>query len=323
METEEEKAIAAIREAVTNLPAPVETSLLKALSNLLGGLTAIPAAWIKRPAQAVDDVTSGRSAVTAVLAKGVAEEALKDPIVMQAAVELYLPTAVRKAKNRVQIAQRAVEQAAQQAAETATEDAVAAPPGDDWMNSFMRFAEDASSEQLQNLFARILSGEVIRPGSFTLATLRTVAELDQATAQDFSLVWAKSVGEAVDYDPEFQRGEWFARWKRLAEAGLMAPAQTAQFLPTYHPIFNGSAIWCPMFAENIYLRVYFQKNCKTSWSHIDFTRVGRQIGSLLSRPNYEANMRKAGKTLVRDGVTRIELHSPEKPVEIIYTIRDR
>jgi Protein of unknown function (DUF2806) len=311
----ETTALAAISAVTANLPAPVETSLLKALSKLLGGLTAIPAAWVKRPAQAVDDITAGRSAVAAMLAKGVAEEALSDPIVMQAAAEIYLPSTVRKARNRVQIAQLAAEHAAEASADG--DGGQAAPPVDDWMNSFMRFAEDASSEQLQDLFARILTGEVTRPGSFALATLRVVAELDQATAQDFSLVWAKSVGEAVDYGTEFHRGEWFARWKRLAEAGLMAPGNTTQFLPPYNPVINGNALWMPMSAGGTFLLVQFPQQCQANWQHIDFTRVGRQIGSLLARPDYEANMRKIGQTLARQGVARVELHSANKPVETI------
>src|SRR3546814_13011379 len=59
-------------------------------------------------------------------------------------------------------------------------------PDDDWMNRFMRFAEDASSERLHELFARILAGEVVRPGSFGAATLRAVSELDQSIANDRS-----------------------------------------------------------------------------------------------------------------------------------------
>ncbi|MGF7160344.1 hypothetical protein FHS85_001967 [Rhodoligotrophos appendicifer] len=317
MDKEEITTVATIMEGAANLPAPVKTSFLKALSNLLGGVTAIPAALMKRPAQSVEDITAARSYVAATLAKGVAEMGLNDPTVMQAAAEIYLPTTVRKVMNRMQVAQRATEHLADEASAVG-DDSKAAPPGDDWMNSFMRFAEDASSEQLQHLFAGILVGEVTRPGSFALRTLRAVSELDQAVAQDFTLVWAKSVGNAVDYSIEFQRGEWFARWKRLAEAGLIAPDSTVQFLPPYMPIPNGNAFWMPMSAGGTSLVIQFSQQCQARWQHIDFTLVGRQIGSLLARPDYEANMRKPGQTLARqNGVLRVELRSAGKPVEVI------
>lgn len=150
---------------------------------------------------------------------------------MQAAAEIYLPTAVRKVRNRLKVAQSAAEHIADVGADSAKPEA----PDDDWMNRFMRSAEDASSERLQDLFGRILAGEVVRPGSFCASTLRAVAELDQSIAKDFSSAWAVSIGDCVDYGPEFQRGDGFSRWKRLSEAGLMAPSQVKQFLPPFNP----------------------------------------------------------------------------------------
>lgn len=310
----EANSIAVIGEAAAHLPVPIKVGLFKAMGSLLGGLTAIPAAWLKRPAQAIDDTTAARSAVAAILAKGVADEALKDPVVMQAAAEIYLPTTIRKARNRVQVAQRAAEHAAGEA----TDGAHAAAPDDDWMNTFMRFAEDASSEQLQDLFGRILAGQVVRPGSFALATLRAVAELDQSVAEDFNIVWSKSVGEAVDYSADLQRGDGFARWKRLAEAGLMAQSDTAQFLPPYNPVVNGNGLWTPFVAGGTFLVVHFPQHCGARWVHIDFTRVGRQIGSILAPPDYAANMREAGQKLAQQGVARVELHTAGRPTEVLY-----
>lgn len=310
----ETTGLAFISDTAANLPAPVSTGLLKAMSSMLGGLTAIPTAWLKRPAQAAEDTTAARSTVAAILARGVGEEALKDPVLMQAAAEIYLPTAVRKAESRVRVMQRAVEHASETAADGVGADA----PDDDWMNAFMRFAEDASSEKLQDIFGRILAGQVVRPGSFSLATLRAVAELDQSIAQDFSLVWAKSVGEAVDSGPEFRRGDWFSRWKRLAEAGLMAVTATTQFLPPHKSVTNGNALWSPMNVNGTYLLVHFPKRCAAKWEHIEFTRIGRQIGSILAPPDYRANMREAGKRLAPKGVARVELHSTGNPIELLY-----
>jgi len=316
MNHDETNALEVITDGINNLPTPIESSLLKAIGQLLGGVVAIPAAWLKRPAQAIDDVTLARSTVSAIVAKGVAENALKDPAIIQAATEIYLPTVLRKAKNRAQIARRTVEHTAEQA--KSADPAQSTPPDDDWMNQFMRFAEDASSEQLQDLFSRILSGQLVRPGSFSLATLRIVSELDKSIADDFSLVWNKSVGTSVDYSDEFRLGEWFSRWQRLTEAGLMAPTAIHQHLPPFTPVFNGKAVWGPMAAGDVYLMVYFSQHCQVNWPHIEFTRVGRQIGSLLAEPDYRTNIRRAGQNFVgKRGVEKVELHSVGRPVESI------
>lgn len=298
------------------IPAPIQIGLVKALNHLLGGLASIPAGVLKRKVQSIDDVTVNRSVVSAILAKQAAEDALSDPLIRQAAVELYLPAEIRKTKNKISVAQRAVAHIAE-APETKTE--TDEGPSDDWMNVFTRFAEDATSDKLQDLFARILAGEIVRPGSFGLSTLRSISELDQATAHDFALMWEKSVGDAVDYTPEFNLGEWYSRWKRLAEAGLMAPDTTTQFPPDFDPleIFGGLSVWSPMSEAESSLAVFFSKGSNAQWRHIRFTRVGREIGSILPSPDYDRNFRQAGQSLARQNVNRVELWRKEKQPELI------
>ncbi len=316
MSDHEKTMLSEIASAAGLLSAPTETALFKALSNFLGGAAAIPAAFWKRKAQAIDDVTNARSVVAATIAKGVADNALKDTALMLAAAEVYLPEAVRKMQNRVDVAKLAVQHVAEQANNADTP----APPDDDWMNAFGRFAEDASSEKLQDLFARILAGEVAKPGSFARATIRIVSELDREIAEDFTLMWARSVGRAVDHDDDFRVGEWFSRWKRLAEVGLMSPDAESQFTPEFNPIFNGdSSLWSPMSAGDFLTMAYFTEGDAPQWRHISFTRVGRQLGSILAKPDYEANMRMAGRRLGERYGLQVDLLSKGKLFERLTT----
>jgi hypothetical protein len=291
---------------MVGISSPVRSSFFKAASDLLGALTAIPAAKLKQYAQGIEDTTAARSAIAASLSRRLAEEGGNDPLLLHAAAEVYTPGLLRKAKNRIQVAQRAAERIA----EDNEEHQNPAPPDEDWMNFYSRFAEDASSEKLQDLFGRVLAGQIVRPGSFAVSTIRAIAELDQAIAEDFSLVWSKSVGKAVDYSPEFQRGEWFERWGRLAEAGLMAPTDVAQVPPEFRPLQDGAALWTPTIAEGVFLLLRFRENCSAHWKHIKFTRTGREIGSILARPDFISNLREAGKRLSIQDIDRVELHGP-------------
>lgn len=268
--------------AAAGVPAPVKTAFVKAVSELVGGVVAIPAAKLRQLAQAIDDTTAARSTAAAALSKAAVSQAAEDPLVLQAAAEMYLPSSLRKVKNRLLVAANSVEHIACNASESHGD--AAKPPDEDWMNAFMRFAEDASSERLQDLFGRILAGQVLRPGAFGLSTLRALSELDQTIADDFTKAWSKSVGESVDYSAEWQRGEWFVRWNRLSEAGLMAPTNTAQYLPEFRPQADGCALWTPFGAGNNWVTVHFKAGATTKWSHIDFTRIGREIGTLLPPP---------------------------------------
>jgi hypothetical protein len=246
MHPDKSNIVDSISNLSANLPAPIKSSLMGAIGALIGDLTAVPRAWLRRYAQEVDDTTAARSFVSRELEKRVAEQAGSDPETMNAAMEVMLPSAVKKARNRVQVAELAVSFFAEAAAEDTTSGQDPSAPDADWIDKFTRFAEDASSERLQDLFARILAGEVRRPGSYSLSTLRVVSELDKSLAEDFQLVWAKSVGESIDYSIQFHRGEWFVRWKRLAEAGLMSPTQSAIFPPAGSPLHDGLLLWAPI-----------------------------------------------------------------------------
>lgn len=305
-----------ITDAACGVPEPIKRSFFKAVSDLLGGLAAVPAAKLRQYTQGIEDATTAKSMVAKVLAKAAVDEINADPALAKIAAEIYLPTTIRKAKNRVGVAQTAAEHLRAASANNNGENA--ASPDDDWMNSFMRFSEDASSERLQDLFGRILAGQILHPGAFGLATLRTLSELDQALANDFTQAWAASVGDAVDYTPDWQRGEGFTRWKRLVEAGLMASTNTMQFLPPFKSIFNGSALWSPVSVDNSALLVHFREGSSSGWEHIDFTRVGRELGLLLPKPDYKENIRKIGYRLPRGGITRIEITSEGNPSEVIW-----
>ncbi len=57
---------------------------------------------------------------------------------------------------------------------------------DDWLNLFSRLSEDKSSEELQNLFGRILAGEIKRPGTFSLRTIQLLGTLSKRDAEAVS-----------------------------------------------------------------------------------------------------------------------------------------
>jgi Protein of unknown function (DUF2806) len=56
---------------------------------------------------------------------------------------------------------------------------------DDWLNLFERYAEVASSDRLRDLWSRVLTGEIRKPQTFYLRTLRFISELDVETAALF------------------------------------------------------------------------------------------------------------------------------------------
>ena len=68
---------------------------------------------------------------------------------------------------------------------------------DDWLNVFARVAEDKSSDELQILFGKILAGEIMRPGSFSLRTIQIMATISKKDAEYLSNLLAFLVASRV------------------------------------------------------------------------------------------------------------------------------
>lgn len=316
MNDEKSTAIDLMTSLTGSVPEPVATAFFKAVSELLGGFIAIPAAKLQQYAQGIHDVTVARSAVTSALAKAAAEDVAQDRQLVKSMAEVLVPSSVRKVQNRFRVTQKAAEHLEAQTAQQGSDNA--SSPDADWMNTFMRHAEDASSERLQDLFGRILAGQVVRPGAFGPATLRALSELDQKIAEDFMFAWEKSVGDAVDLSPEWQIGDGFTRLTRLREAGLMANTDIATYSPAYSPVPNMPRLWAPMQAGGTYLNIVLKANASAQWNHIEFTRVGREIGSLLAQPDYANNMRRAAHLIPKHGLLAIHLYAPNIYGDLIW-----
>ena len=56
---------------------------------------------------------------------------------------------------------------------------------DDWLNNFEKEASLKSTEEMQLLFGRILAGEIQKPSSFSIKTVKLLASLDNNTATLF------------------------------------------------------------------------------------------------------------------------------------------
>ncbi|UUW11214.1 DUF2806 domain-containing protein [Flavobacterium plurextorum] len=56
----------------------------------------------------------------------------------------------------------------------------------DWSTRFFNIAEDISNEEMQKLWGKILSGEVKKPGSFSLRTLELLKNLSRNEAEIFT-----------------------------------------------------------------------------------------------------------------------------------------
>jgi hypothetical protein len=58
----------------------------------------------------------------------------------------------------------------------------------DWTTRFLNHAQDVSDEEMQKLWARLLAGEVRKPGSYSLRTLNTVQAMTKEEGETFASI---------------------------------------------------------------------------------------------------------------------------------------
>lgn len=71
-------------------------------------------------------------------------------------------------------------------------------PDADWVERFIELAEDSSNKAMQRLWAKILAGETIRPGTFSYKSLLTLQQITQQEAQILQLATSLSGQSQLD-----------------------------------------------------------------------------------------------------------------------------
>jgi hypothetical protein len=154
----------------------------------------------------------------------IAQQMHTDPEYVRAAANKFAEKIVRERANLDQIAEIAVaELSGPEEHATAAEEAP--PISDDWLNNFETEASQLSSEDMQRMFGKILAGEIRRPSSYSIRTVKLMAQLDRPAATLFKLLCSLAVclrnpvtGQV--YDARVVSFEGSAAQNSLASYGL-------------------------------------------------------------------------------------------------------
>ena len=192
------------------------------------------------------------------------------------------------------------------AAELVSEQAVPNErPDPDWITRFFGNAEDVTSEQLQELWGRILAGEIKRPGSYSLRSLEFVKSIGKQEADLFEKLGRLGlISGPVAVIPvndktwlQRERNIYASEHFQLAELGVMYPADLAlRFFDEAGQSQLGLAgdqhlllINRGKIASAIELPVW------------KFTQIGTQLLSLVARPLDEAYLEYVGRWFMARG----------------------
>ncbi|MCY4301784.1 MAG: DUF2806 domain-containing protein [Aestuariivita sp.] len=147
----------------------------------------------------------------------------------------------------------------------------------DWFNYFEGYAEKATTEYVRSQWGKILAGEIRQPGSFSLLTLRILAELDQRTAEWFKEEVRFRITNSDILLPEKYGSELLIRMNALEQNGLLGHIIPAAGIFKYFEPGNEKIVLLP--EGNLCFRVYTDKIIKLAV--IELTNAGREIATIL------------------------------------------
>jgi hypothetical protein len=282
-----------------NLPEIVAGPAGKAISRLVAGVVEIPAAWLDGYSQSIKNKTKAREIVSVEVATAAAKLAASDTNVVARAAHNLLAKEYRRQRSKEDIALRTIELLKE---EPISEPSTPEPPknvDEDWLNVFERYAEDASSERLKEMWARVLAREIRQPKTFSLQTRRFTAELDESTASLFEKYAPRIVNAAFIPYPE-KSGSPFGEFLMLEEAGLInlgggVLSQMYDAKPgTIGFLYRGRAVIG-----------FVNEQVKITIPATFLTRIGREIYKIIPPVENVENARHLAENLPKAGLSRI------------------
>ncbi|MBL4873737.1 MAG: DUF2806 domain-containing protein [Rhodobacteraceae bacterium] len=193
----------------------------KAISRLVGSAVEVPAAYIDAFTESIKDRTKAKSKLTQAMGEKAAEMAVADPDLMDRAMNSFLGRQFRAQTNKEEIARIVVEELKSDPPSQDSEG-----PSEDWLNKFERYAEDASSEDLRLMFAKLLAGEIRSAGSISAATLHFVSMLDPEASKLIERVLPHCSLAAVCYMDAITPPLSHYEVTRLEQSGFWSAAKT-------------------------------------------------------------------------------------------------
>jgi hypothetical protein len=254
---------------------------LKALDRLIGAAVDIPVAWLNQQKAKIDSQTKAFESVESAIAEAAGRQAVSDAGIVERATQSLIRKAYKKQSNLEAVSVQAIHELKKEESTANNDDASIDVEVDiDWLNVFERFAEDASSARMQNLWGRILAGEIRKPGQFSLRTLRYISEISQREASQFSnisqLFFAgKSPWSLINPDSK----EDISDLLFLEENGLIQGSSGLGLSHSQQVPDHGFIIF---YEKDIALALKAEPGKKLSFSIIVLTVLGQELIKLIS-----------------------------------------
>lgn len=184
------------------------------------------------------------------------------------------------------------------------------PPGraveDDWLFVWQEYVGRVSTEDLQQLWGKILAGEVKSPGTHSIRTLDFLKGTSKSEAEQISKLAEFVIAGCIfrDFQQHFEEaGLTIGSFLAMQELGVLSGVELIGLTNSFSSIVPDRFIY-PLVSNGKVLVVTHEDATKTlTIKSYLLTKVGRQLIGLGSfKPNIEY-LQMAGKEILKQGFT--------------------
>lgn len=182
-----EKVADSIGDLVTGVPAPIRKNFFKAFGQLCTAAVDIPVARMESCAAEIRAASSARIEIIKKEGKIISDSLNVPTEYVTKASEKFASKVVKEQLNLDEIGLNAAKNLSEAKFDESTNNETK-EISDDWLNEFESYAKLKSSDEMKFVFGKILSGEISKPGSFSIRTLRIISQLDNNAARLFQIL---------------------------------------------------------------------------------------------------------------------------------------
>jgi hypothetical protein len=183
-----------IGDLITGVPAPIRKNAFTAFARLCTAAIDYPVALIEGAVAEKRAESKARVRLINASASQIAKQMRTDPEYARAAATKFAHKIIRERVNLDQVSEIAAADLKSEPLTTGNAEQPEAPPiSEDWLNVFESEAAQMSSEQMQRLFGKILAGEIRQPTSYSIKTIKLMAQVDNRATALFSLLCSLSI----------------------------------------------------------------------------------------------------------------------------------
>jgi hypothetical protein len=211
-----------IETLVTGVPAPIRKNFFKAFSQLCTAAVDIPVANLESKAAEIRAASNARVKIIEKEGEQISEQLNVPKEYISKASEKFAAKVVKEQLNLDDIGVNAANNLKNE--KYIESDQTSEEIGDDWLNEFENYAKLKSSDDMKVVFGKILSGEITKPGTFSIRTVRLISQLDNQAAKLFQKLCSQSIslnfGPSIIFDARVVSFSGNAASNSLTKYGL-------------------------------------------------------------------------------------------------------